>query len=75
MPSLLCLTPRPQVNKQACIGCKKCANICPAKAITMADGKPSIDRSVCIHCFCCQEFCPKGAMKVKRPLVARILNK
>ena len=41
----------------------------------MTDGKPSIDRGKCIHCFCCQEFCPKGAMKVKRPLVARILNK
>ena len=71
----VCLTPRPQVKKDACIGCKKCANICPAKAITMTDGKPSIDRGKCIHCFCCQEFCPKGAMKVKRPLVARILNK
>ena len=71
----VCLTPRPQVRKDACIGCKKCANICPAKAITMVEGKPSIDRSRCIRCFCCQEFCPKGAMKVKRPLVARILNK
>ena len=71
----VCLTPRPQVRKDACIGCKKCANICPAKAITMVEGKPSINRSRCIRCFCCQEFCPKGAMKVKRPLVARILNK
>lgn len=69
-----CLTPRPQVRKDECIGCKKCASICPAKAITMENGKPVIDRSRCIHCFCCQEFCPKGAMKVKRPLVARILN-
>lgn len=70
-----CLTPRPQVKKDACVGCKKCANICPAKAITMTDGRPVIDRSRCIRCFCCQEFCPKGAMKVKRPLVARILNR
>ncbi len=70
-----CLTPRPQVEAAACIGCKKCANICPARAIAMTDGKPVIDRSKCIRCFCCQEFCPKGAMRVKRPLIARILNK
>ena len=36
---------------------------------------PHIDRSVCIRCFCCQEFCPKGAMKVRRPLLAKILNR
>ena len=24
---------------------------------------------------CCQEFCPKGAMKVHRPLIAKVLNK
>ena len=65
---------RPQVHKPECIGCKKCAEICPAKAITMKKKKPSIDRSACIRCFCCQEFCPKGAMKVARPPLARLLN-
>ena len=66
---------RPQVHKPECIGCKKCAEICPAKAITMKKQKPSIDRRACIRCFCCQEFCPKGAMKVKRPPLARILER
>lgn len=69
------LTPRPKLAPRECVGCKKCANICPAKAITMKNGKPQIDRNACIHCFCCQEFCPKGAMKVYRPLVARVLNR
>lgn len=66
---------RPQVNKTQCIGCKKCAEICPAKAVTMKKGKPKIDRSACIRCFCCQEFCPRGAMKVARPPLAKLLNK
>lgn len=66
---------RPQVDREECIGCKKCAQICPAKAIGMRRGKPRIDRSACIRCFCCQEFCPKGAMKVARPPLARLLNK
>jgi Fe-S-cluster-containing hydrogenase component 2 len=65
----------PRVDKEQCVGCGKCGQICPAHAITMKNKLPIIDRSVCIHCFCCQEFCPKGAMKVSRPLVARILNK
>ena len=65
----------PVPKKKACIGCKKCAEICPAKAIVMKNGLPVIDKKKCITCFCCQEFCPKGAMKVHRPLIARILNR
>ena len=69
------LTPCPKVKKNECIGCGKCAKICPAKAITMQNKLPVIDRKACIHCFCCQEFCPKGAMGVYRPAIARLLNK
>lgn len=65
----------PKVRKAECIGCAKCANICPAKAIEMKQKLPHIDRSKCIRCFCCQEFCPKGAMKVARPVLAKLLNK
>ena len=69
------LRAEPRVKKSQCVGCRECAKICPAHVITMKDGKPVIDRSKCITCFCCQEFCPVGAMKVHRPLIARILNK
>ena len=69
------LTPCPKVQKNDCIGCGKCAKICPAKAISMQNKLPVIDRKACIHCFCCQEFCPKGAMGVSRPVIARLLNK
>ncbi len=69
------LSSRPGPNRDECVGCAKCAEICPAKAITMRDKLPRIDRGKCIRCFCCQEFCPKGAMKVTRPVIARILNK
>ena len=64
---------RPGVEKELCVGCRKCEQICPAKAIAMKNGKPVVDRKACIRCFCCQEFCPKGAMKVKRPPLARLL--
>lgn len=70
-----CLSVRPEANKKECIGCKKCEQICPARAIVMKNGLPVIDKKACIKCFCCQEFCPKGAMKVKRTWVARFLNR
>ena len=73
------LSTKPLVNKNECIGCKKCFETCPAKAITMVKyGKiniPQIDRSKCIKCFCCQEFCPKGAMKVHYNPLGRIANR
>ena len=69
------LRPYPKLHRADCVGCQKCAQICPAHAITMQSGRPSIDRRACIHCFCCQEFCPKGAMCVGRTPIARLLNK
>ena len=68
-------TPRPRPQKKSCIGCAKCARICPAKAIAMQNKLPHIDRKKCIHCFCCQEFCPVGAMKVYRSPIARLLSR
>ena len=69
-----CLRPRPKLASSECVGCGVCLRVCPAKAITIRKGKAVIKKKSCIRCFCCQEFCPKGAMKVHRPLVARILN-
>jgi len=69
------LCSKPVLVKHECVGCAECEKICPAKAIVMRDRLPIIDRKSCIRCFCCQEFCPKGAMQVKRPLAARMLNK
>ncbi len=70
------LSSRPKLKKSECVGCGKCKNMCPAKAITInGKKKAEIDRSLCIRCFCCQEFCPVGAMKVYRTPVARILSK
>ena len=66
---------RPRLQPDICVGCGECGQVCPAHAITMEGGKPRIDTKRCIRCFCCQEFCPKGAMRLHRPAVARLLNK
>lgn len=69
------LASRPALNAGKCVGCRKCEEVCPAKAITMKKGRPTIDRKKCIRCFCCQEFCEHGALSAHRPPVARLLNR
>lgn len=66
---------RPALSQSECIGCGKCAEICPAKAIEIKNKKAVISRKKCIRCFCCQEFCPVGAMKVKRSAVSKLINR
>ena len=60
------LAVKPRLAAKLCVGCGKCAGLCPAKAITMVRQRPAIHRDACIRCFCCQEFCPVGAMKARR---------
>ncbi len=65
----------PKIDRAACVGCGKCAEVCPAGAAHVEKGKAAIDTKKCIRCFCCQEFCPKGAVSVHRPLLARLLQR
>lgn len=58
--------PRPKINKPACIGCGKCAEICPQHVIHIQNKKASIAYKNCIRCFCCHEVCPVKAIDVKQ---------
>jgi uncharacterized protein (DUF362 family)/Pyruvate/2-oxoacid:ferredoxin oxidoreductase delta subunit len=68
------VTTRPKPGKN-CVGCGKCAQVCPEKAITIVKKRPKIDRKKCISCFCCGEFCPQGAMKPYEPLLLRAMHR
>ena len=59
------LAPHPVVISSRCIGCGKCAEICPQHTIRL-DKKAKILPQNCIRCFCCHEMCPVKAIQVKK---------
>lgn len=58
---------KPEFDKEKCIHCLKCVNICPGHALTFDKEKKCIvpDYSKCIRCYCCHEMCPVAAIEVK----------
>ena len=62
----------------ACIGCKKCEQVCGSEAIVIENNLAYIDASKCSSCRQCEEVCPKGCISmlgearkiVKKPVQA-----
>ena len=54
-----------------CIGCGKCASICPAGAIEMIDGRPAWTKSKCLKCCGCINRCPVSAIQYGKKTASR----
>lgn len=65
-------TTRPKVDLSRCVGCGRCAESCPAHAISLTGGKARIRSKDCIHCYCCHEMCPIRAISVKQNRLLRL---
>ena len=50
------------VNKDACILCKFCEDICPTDAINITDADFNCDENACIKCGHCVASCPQSAL-------------
>lgn len=48
-----------------CTLCGKCADYCPAKAISIENKKWKLDKSKCVYCYSCVQVCPNKAIKLK----------
>lgn len=58
--------PRPLFSREACIGCGKCVQICPGKALALdSERKIVADYDACIRCYCCHEVCPADAITIE----------
>jgi uncharacterized protein (DUF362 family)/NAD-dependent dihydropyrimidine dehydrogenase PreA subunit len=69
---MLSLTPSPA--RERCTGCRKCAEVCPEKAIAMVGRVAKVDARKCIRCYCCHELCEYDAIDLERPVLMRLLR-
>ena len=66
-----CMSTKPFHADEKCIGCGKCASICPAGAIEMIDGRPAWTKSKCLKCCGCINRCPVSAIQYGKKTASR----
>jgi uncharacterized Fe-S center protein len=55
---------RMAVDRDACVGCGSCTEVCPEGAITLQDGKASVSEEDCIGCGECMTVCQEKAVDI-----------
>lgn len=69
---------KPELDDKKCIGCSRCAKVCPAGAIEMIQAgvsdkgkpikRPKFDYEKCVSCEQCVENCPRDALTMKEAI-------
>ena len=66
-----CMSTKPFHADEKCVGCGKCASICPSGAIEMVDGRPAWTKSKCLKCCGCLGRCPVSAIQYGKKTASR----
>lgn len=53
------------IDKETCVGCGLCVRVCPAKTITMINGKAEVTGTYSLACGHCEAVCPVDAVRVE----------
>lgn len=54
---------KPEVDQQKCIGCGRCAKLCPRENIIISDGR-AVSHDKCTLCYRCFSHCPTQALTI-----------
>lgn len=54
-----------ELDEEACIGCGRCAEVCPHQVVALQGRRARIeDRDACMECGACATNCPTRAVRV-----------
>ncbi len=64
--------PLPLIDRDRCIGCRACVEVCPTNALTQYHNKAELTfPQQCTYCTACQDICPKNAIALPFLVVFR----
>jgi UDP-glucose 4-epimerase len=61
-----------EVDKDICVGCGECLEICAFKGMEMNDEKAEVNQNRCLGCGKCETTCPNGAISIHFDDISRI---
>ncbi|MBW2060456.1 MAG: 4Fe-4S binding protein [Deltaproteobacteria bacterium] len=54
-----------EVDKEKCVGCEECVEVCPVDVLELVDGKAEpVNVDECLGCDSCVEVCEEDAITV-----------